>query len=1080
MLMAVMIPSSIQAQYWLPLPPYNLLWPLWSSELSPPDPITGIPTPIVSALTQNTYLPVQPGIVWNPNLSYPWLLYHSLLFGMVYYDPLYGINTWPPVNLLDPITGLPQPLALPAGWSMLSPTSPEWLETNIPIADLYYKNWILNNVSIQAAIDADEDGEIIVPPGIYYESNIDFKGKAIILKSSEGPADTIIDCQGKGRGFIFQNGETSASVLEGFTIINGGNVAHGAGIYCQSSSPTIRDCIISHNNAGHKGGGIFCDSGSSPIITRCTLKSNCARISGGGIWCSASSARITNCIISHNKSFSEDEGGGAIFCAESSVTITNSTISANMTLGSGGAIYHDANTNLLTVVNCILWDNIGQAGDDENNPTDEIHLTENSVIDISYSNIQQDFGTYAGKNNINENPLFLKSEQGNYYLKEGSPCIDSGDPNNAPADDRDGFPRPQSEGVDRGAYEYTDPNSATPRAIFITDRTTGASPLIVDFSALHSAGIEDEGAAVEWDFGDGETEADTLTPSHTYSAYGSYDVSLKITTGGEQHTIKINDFITVNSSEITKEVGKGYTYDTIQAAIDDAGNGEIIFVHLLEDFSQERYGEVELNDKLSDANNRYNENINFNGKKITIKGEEKVVKYLPSSMAYVPTYQTKIIRPIIHGTEGAGTSVVTFNHFEDSDSVLDGLWIRGGKSTLGAGISCKQSSPTIKNCTIEDNRSGLTGGGIYCYQSSARIINCSIENNSAELGGGGIACLSCNSLKIINCIIYSNTLFGLTYGWPYKEGGGICCYDSVNTTIADCKITYNSAYSGGEPSIDLYVCGGGIYSKDSNLLITNCTISNNSASQYKYERLYLYGGGIYCKSQDTSFSPSISNCIISHNEASNPPQGYGDGIHCESVSPKITNCIISNNKSYYNKGVGIYCSSSSPIINNCVLVDHEEYQINGDKSNPTIKNCILWSRLYNNVGGSPKVSYSNIYKPGEEVFPGIGNINEDPMFVDPYNGDFRLMFGSPCIDAGIQINDLFSDYRGSLRPVGEIKTRNKFDIGAYEYSWYWGGDADDVVKARLQKIIGVGGIDIVGGKEREIQVWVNADKLQKY
>ena len=40
--------------------------------------------------------------------------------------------------------------------------------------------------------------------------------------------------------------------------------------------------------------------------------------------------------------------------------------------------------------------------------------------------------------------------------------------------------------------------------------------------------------------------------------------------------------------------------------------------------------------------------------------------------------------------------------------------------------------------------------------------------------------------------------------------------------------------------------------------------------------------------------------------------------------------------------------------------------------------------------------------------------------------------------------------------------------------------ADDEVKARLQKIIGVGGIDIVGGKKREIQVWVRTDKLEKH
>ena len=33
-------------------------------------------------------------------------------------------------------------------------------------------------------------------------------------------------------------------------------------------------------------------------------------------------------------------------------------------------------------------------------------------------------------------------------------------------------------------------------------------------------------------------------------------------------------------------------------------------------------------------------------------------------------------------------------------------------------------------------------------------------------------------------------------------------------------------------------------------------------------------------------------------------------------------------------------------------------------------------------------------------YPGEGNIDEDPLFVDAYNGDFHLGAGSPCIDAG--------------------------------------------------------------------------------
>ena len=52
-----MLSYKAEAQLWEPLPPYNLLWPLWSPVLSPPDPVTGEPTPLVDSLYENTVLP---------------------------------------------------------------------------------------------------------------------------------------------------------------------------------------------------------------------------------------------------------------------------------------------------------------------------------------------------------------------------------------------------------------------------------------------------------------------------------------------------------------------------------------------------------------------------------------------------------------------------------------------------------------------------------------------------------------------------------------------------------------------------------------------------------------------------------------------------------------------------------------------------------------------------------------------------------------------------------------------------------------------------------------------------------------
>ena len=79
--------------------------------------------------------------------------------------------------------------------------------------------------TIQAAIDAAFDGDtVIVADGTYTgvgNKDLDFKGKAITVRSENGPGSTIIDCEGEGRGFNFENRETESSVLSGFTITNG-------------------------------------------------------------------------------------------------------------------------------------------------------------------------------------------------------------------------------------------------------------------------------------------------------------------------------------------------------------------------------------------------------------------------------------------------------------------------------------------------------------------------------------------------------------------------------------------------------------------------------------------------------------------------------------------------------------------------------------------------------------------------------------------------------------------------------------------------------------------------------------------
>jgi len=75
--------------------------------------------------------------------------------------------------------------------------------------------------TIQNAINAAADGDTVEVEAGNYLENIDFSGRAITVVSVDGAVLTTIDGNLAGSVVVFQSGEGSASVLEGFTIRNG-------------------------------------------------------------------------------------------------------------------------------------------------------------------------------------------------------------------------------------------------------------------------------------------------------------------------------------------------------------------------------------------------------------------------------------------------------------------------------------------------------------------------------------------------------------------------------------------------------------------------------------------------------------------------------------------------------------------------------------------------------------------------------------------------------------------------------------------------------------------------------------------
>lgn len=438
----------------------------------------------------------------------------------------------------------------------------------------------------------------------------------------------------------------------------------------------------------------------------------------------------------------------------------------------------------------------------------------------------------------------------------------------------------------------------------------------------------------------------------------------------------------------------------------------------------------------------YVEKIDFIGKSIIVKSENG------------PDVT------IIDGNHNG--SVVRFVNGEDSAAVLEGFTIRNGNSRSshedGGGIYCSGASPTIKDNTISGNRARDDGGGIYCESSSMTISGNTIKlNNNVDGSGGGICVNISSSPKIADNIIIGNSA-----KW---HGGGISVHSDSSPEITNNVIGGNSTYNGG--GIDCYgasptirsniitensasTYGGGIcIDSYSSPVIEDNTIAANTGSRY--------GGGI---SVNYHSSAEITDNVIVENES-----GRGGGIwSSDSATTVINNMIYGNSVSLedgggiYHAGLtgativnniitmnstardggGIFCLAGGMTITNNTLTRNSAGNEGGgifcSMYNPFVRNTIVWDNtalsgpeIHHNIGADPFVSYSDV----KDGWPGTGNIDADPLFVDPTNDDFHLTFNSPCKNTGDNTAvppSLLRDFEGDRRIAD-----GAVDIGADEF-----------------------------------------------
>ncbi len=323
-----------------------------------------------------------------------------------------------------------------------------------------FLTWAHAATNIQDAIDAASAGEtIFVSNGVYNTggrtatdsttTNRVFVDKPLHLVGVNGPSVTIIEGKGPNgdaaiRGIWLTNGAS----LTGFTITNGatrtvgGLITHemAGGIWAQSTSVIVSNCMITGNTADFSGGGswqgtfynssfianISTEGGGGPrngILYNCLVKGNRATIFDGG---GAAGGTLYNCLVVGNHA-------GRFGGASQNTRMINCTVVSNTAGDSVGGVYQNAATN------SIIWGNTA--------PSNANHYSMSGSYNLTTPLL-------PGAGNVDSTPVFVNAAGGDFRLLSTSPGINAGNNADAPAgSDLDGNSRIAFGTVDMGAYE---------------------------------------------------------------------------------------------------------------------------------------------------------------------------------------------------------------------------------------------------------------------------------------------------------------------------------------------------------------------------------------------------------------------------------------------------------------------------------------------------------------------------------------------------------------------------------------------------------------------------------------------------
>ncbi len=604
--------------------------------------------------------------------------------------------------------------------------------------------------SIQAAIDSAQGGDLIrVQPGTYHE-NLDLMGQVVELSSSGGPELTVIDGGDSSSVIWIHRGESASTRISGFTLRRGSNT-RGAGLLIEGADPTVRDLIIEDCSSSSDGGGIYVRNWCSPALSDIVVRNNYSGRYGGGLGVYLA-APIVQRLLFHDNTAAYQ--GGAVFWRDSDGELRDCTIAYNEGgngPGGSGGIYVDQGGAPSISGNIISHSTKGSG----------VRVLVPAAPMLSYNcswghNGNDYDGIDPGPGSISADPLFVSAASWDFHLSspaghfEGeelrgktgalSPCIDAGDPLLDPAPE----PIPNGGRRNLGAYAGTLAAARTPGARF---------EVPADYASIGAALAEAaHGDTIH--LGDFATHEHVVINGLMVSLIGD-GTGVSIIDGDHSRRCLTMSGInagTVEISGITFREGNGEGVEGGAILLDDASPA----IH-----------DCEIMDSSAP----------LGGAILVSRGDPQLTR-----LEIHDNFATESGGAIAFVEEAAGELLrsVLWTHHADS---------------LGGAIYAADSAPTILNCTIDDQYSGLlnAGGGIHVGGGAAATVrNCSISSTSNGIGVYGAP----GSLAIVT---HSNGYANA----PGGDWGGLLFGDSNTRLSRDPKYTYSDPFYGLQPGSNL-------------------------------------------------------------------------------------------------------------------------------------------------------------------------------------------------------------------------------------------------------------------------------------